>query len=379
MFKNKYIFIRNLYILLLVCELVSGLFPFPPGIWRISMVLVALYTIVFKEGKRLPSENIVLFFVIFNMIHFFVSYLWIIPNTTQIGNILCALLSLSFFTCLSQKGVLDDKFFTFVGVVLIIAAIYKYYHQITIVATRRMESEEEVEFTNNTTVTFLMLLPMLFLFKNNIQKWITLGICVFFIIMGAKRGNILAAVVPIVLFIYYMFHDSRKSFFRVVVMLLVITILSLLIYRWAVSNDYLMYRLEKTTEGNSSGRDVIYRNAWHAWYDSNNIFYYIFGFGCDGTIHHPLMNGYRAHNDWLEILMDYGLLGILLYLFVFLNLFRQSSKIKVLDLKLVLLSALFIWFFKSLYSMGFTERTMSLLMISIGKVLGDFKIEKGIT
>ncbi len=375
-FKNKYILIRNLAVFFIACELVSGLFPFPPGIWRIGLAILAIYTIIFEEGKRIPVEKQVLLFVIFNLFHFFLSYLWITPKTTQIGNILCGLLSLSLFTCLSQKKVLDNKFFAIAGTILLLAAIYKYYHQITLVSIQR--NEDDVDFTNNTTVTFLMLLPMLFLYKNNIQKWIVLAVSMFYIIMGAKRGNIMAAVIPVLLFVYYEFKDTRKSFFKSVGIIIAIVLVSALAYRWAMSNDYLINRYEQTLEGNSSGRDVIYENAWHAWYDSMNFFVYLFGYGYDGTIHHPLMNGYHAHNDWLEILVDYGLLGVVLYLSIFIAFFGSVLKTKVLNTKLVLLSALFIWFFKTLYSMAFTESSMSLLMISVGKVLGDYKVEKGI-
>ena len=89
-----------------------------------------------------------------------------------------------------------------------------------------------------------------------------------------------------------------------------IVVVSLVVYNWFITNDYMMHRLEQTLEGNSSGRDVIYTTAWHAWFDCNNLGHYLFGFGYLGTICHPLMHGYMAHNDWLEILVDYGLVGV---------------------------------------------------------------------
>ena len=107
-YKNT--FIRNLALLFIAGNLGGWLFPFPNMVWRVALVLLCLYVIVFEEGKRLPCEKVLLFFVAFNLLHFFISFLWKNPSYTQIGNILCALLPLSLFVCLSQKGVMNDRF-----------------------------------------------------------------------------------------------------------------------------------------------------------------------------------------------------------------------------------------------------------------------------
>lgn len=375
MLKNKYILIRNLALLCIAGNMIGWLFPFPHLVWRLSLVLISLYVIIFEEGQRLPCEKAFLVFTAFNLLYFFVSYLWKDPSTTQIGNILCALLPLSLFVCLSQKGVLDDKFFTIVGIILVTTAILQYYHYERMVLLNR--ADDDTDITNNSTVAFLMLIPMVFLFKNNIQKWATLLICLFFLIMGAKRGNILAAFIPLLLFVRYELKDSRRSALKTFLILAVILGAAFLTYRWVINNDYLMYRIEKTAEGNTSGRDVIYAGAWHSWYDSNNFITYLLGYGFDGTLQQSLTTHRHAHNDWLEVLVDYGLVGIFVYLSVFVSLALQIKRIKSYKMRMLLWSAFFIWFFKSLYSMGFTGETLSVLMISMGTALGEYKLEEG--
>ena len=226
-------------------------------------------------------------------------------------------------------------------------------------------------------MAFLALLPMLFIMKNDIQRLITLLVCIFYILMGAKRGNIIAAIIPVGLFVYYMLRNRRRSGLKMIIVLAVIFGIAVVTYRWVSNNDYLQQRITQTEEGYSSGRDAIYANAWRAWYNSGNLSVYLLGYGFDGTIHHPIMNNYRAHNDWLEILVDYGLLGIFLYVLVFIIIVRQVKKVNSLEIKFVLISAIIIWFFKSLYSMGFMEETLSLMMISMGTVLGRYKLING--
>lgn len=374
MLKNKFVLYRNFAALFITCNMLYWVFPFPAFVWRLALVLLSLFVIVFKEGNRLLCEKAILAFGLLNLTYFFVSYLWQTPSTTQIGNILCALLSFSLFVFLAEKNVMDDKFFTVAGIILLVCAILKYYHVERIALEDYYNDNENI--TNNSSVVFLMLLPMLFLMKYNFQKWVSLLVCVFFLISGAKRGNIIAATIPSILFVHFTFKDSRHSVLKTIMALGVIVGASYLTYYWAVSNDFLMYRIEQTTEGNSSGRDVIYAGAWHTWFNSNNFFHYLFGYGFDGTVHQSLTLYHYAHNDWLEILVDYGLLGIPFYLLIFLSLIKPIRRVCAYEMKMVLVSSVFIWLFKSVYSMGFTEEALSVMMISMGTALGNYKLEQ---
>lgn len=378
MFMKEYVLIRNLAILFMVGDLLYWFFPFQPIVWRVAFVLLSLYAILFKVRRMLPCEKVVMFFAVFNLIHFFISFLWLEPQTTHIGNTLCAMLSLSLFILLSQKGVVTNKFLSFTSILLLLAVTMNFYNAGELLRDE-MGVGNDVGITNNATVGFLLLLPIVFLLKNNILKWVMLITCLFFIILGAKRGNIIAAAVPVLLFVHYELRDiknSNKRGIRYVVVIGAIAMASYLVYHWAMSNDYFMLRVEQTMEGNSSGRDKIYKGAWRAWAESNNFIILLFGYGYDGTVHNALMGHSRAHSDWLEILVNYGLVGIAIYLAIFISFAKQIIQIKSIEMKMTLLSAILIWLLKSFYSMGFTEGSMYLLMISMGTVLGRYKTEK---
>lgn len=331
------------------------------------MVVLSLWVILFQRGKRLPLENAILVFVLFILAHFVISFLWINPNLSTLGNILYALLPLSMFVWFSQKGVMSEKFISVLSLLLLMAAIPHFFHSREVFLEKIGAVHEDANVTNNASGLFLFLIPMLFLIKNEIQKRAMLLVCLFFIIMGVKRGNIIAAIIPLILFISFELKGARHSGVKTFILIILWSVLSYFLYKWVISYDFLLYRWDMTKEGNTSGRDVLFTNCWQLWKNSNNFFTYLFGFGFDATLHY--FNKY-AHNDWLEILVDYGLFGIVLYLIVFVLFVSQIKKTKDNTSKRVLWSVLAIWFFKTLYSMGYTEPELIILMISSGTVLG---------
>lgn len=368
---NKYILIRNIATISLIGYMLYWYFPIPPAFWRLIWVFLSLYAILYSKGRRLPAENMILVFALFNLMHFFISFLWMTPNTSFIGNTLSSLLVVSLFAWLADKGALNDRFFSIVGIFLIIASIIGFYHYRVMVLTNQ-DRDLDSDLTNNSSACFLMLIPMVFLLKNNVQKWVTLMICVFFLVLGAKRGNLIAAILPVILFVSHTLKNSRRSVFKTIVVIVFIVVSAFMVHRWVVSNDYLMRRIEQTEEGDSSNRDIIYADAWNTWVNSDNIVVYLFGYGYGGT----RLIGRSAHSDWLEVLMDYGLVGVMLYLMIFMALAKQILRTKNQLLKFTLMSATLIWFFKSVYSMGFVSPYTPILMISLGTVLGQYRLER---
>jgi len=369
--KKEYILIRNFAVLFIMGILLDWFFPFRGIVWKVAFVLLSLYVGLFKEKGKLPCEKAVLVFAFFNLLHFFISFLRVTPHISVIGGILFALLSLSLFTCLSQKGVMTEEFFRIIVIIFLIAAVLHFNHS-RLMRIEKLGASEDSDVTVNASVVFLMMLPMLFFINNKIQKWSVLLVCIYFIVLSAKRGNILASIIPILLFIRMELKDSKHSFAKTLLVIIAIIGVSIITYNWMTNNFYLMHRIEVTQEGDSNGRDIIYRNCWNAWVNSDNVFTYLFGYGFDGTIKHPQIHKY-AHNDWLEILVDYGLLGIFLYLLVFFSFFVQIHRLSDYKSKVILASSVFIWFMKTLYSMGYTEHFLSITMICIGTVLGQYK------
>lgn len=371
LFQNKDFIVRDLAALCLIGETLYWMMPFPLKVWRLGFVGIALYVMLFKKTRQLQCERTILAFLLLNIVYFiFAVVSGINTSTTQLGDALCSMFSFGLFVYLGEKKVMTDKFFMVIGAILVLASILRYNFDQTSIY-QKLDVDDDVDVTNNGSVYFLMILPMLFLFKNGIQRWGTLLICIYFIALGAKRGNIISATIPIVIFVWNELRGAKKSGLKFFIVIITIVASVLVVEQWALSNDYLLYRVERTAEGDSSGRDVLYVTAWNGWLNSNNMLRYLFGFGYNGIVHLPGMNGMHAHNDWLEILVNYGLLGITMYIAIFISLVLYINRIQDKQMKLVVITALIIWFTKSLYSMGYLTSILSWVLMTVGGVIGN--------
>ena len=353
--------------MLILCNLLYFYIPVRPILWRVSFILLALIAFFSKDNKPTSVEKIILAFMGFNLFHFIISYIWLTPTTSQIGNILYSLSAFLLFPYLGRRGVLTPCFFAVTLVLLALAGVAYYYHAQSIAASILIGYDED-RFTNNASVIFLFLLPSLFLVNNNLLRYLLLAVSVFFIITSVKRGNILAAIIPIALLLWYSLNNSKGSIWKTALILAAIVALYFLSREWIIGNDYFIDRLDATLEGSTSNRDLIYASAWDTWSHSDSIITLLFGFGFDGTINH-LINGYRAHNDWLEILVDYGVVGIVFYLSIFIAFYKTIRKQPSLQIRIILIAAVSIWFMKTLYSMGFSDEYLALIAMPIGAAM----------
>lgn len=374
--NKRAIWIRNIALALILANLLYFYIPVRPIIWRVSFVILAVFAFLSKDNKPSSMEKVVLAFMGFNLFYFLISYIWLTPSTTQIGNILYCMSAFLLFPYLGRRGVLTPGFFFVILILLVLAGI-AYYTNAQVIADENLVGYDEDRFTNNASVIFLFLLPSLILLNNNVLRYSLFAICLFFIIGSVKRGNILAAVIPSVLLIWYSLRNSKGSFWKTLLVLAAIVVLYYMAREWIIGNDYFFERLDATLEGQTSNRDRIYASAWNLWYYSDSIINFLFGYGFDGTIHH-LYNGYRAHNDWLEILVDYGIVGVVFYLSLFVSFFQSIRKQPILQLRLALLAAFFIWLFKSFYSMGFSDEYLAMLAMPVGAAMSTQNHSKSI-
>lgn len=367
---DKFILIRNLAIFCMIGNLLYFLFPFPAIVWRLSFVLLSLYC-VYKDYVQYSFSGIekaILMFTGLNLIYFFVSYLWSNPSTNTLGNTLYALLAFVMFAFLGKKGILTHKFILVSAILLTVAAIPSFYNAQQLALTKIASESDET--TVNASTIFLMLLPLLFCLRNRFVSLVLFCVYLFFLISGAKRGNILAAVIPAVLYAWMLYKENKKNVFKISVFIIAIVAVALWVKDLILSNNYLLSRYEQTLEGNTSGRDVIYSIMWNMWSGTDSIVNLLFGFGYNGTFLYSPIHKF-AHNDWLEILVDFGLLGALFYAAIFISFARLYFRLDRGYPRLVCIAIVSIWFMKTLYSMGFTDQTLVLMAIPFGCLYGN--------
>ncbi len=227
-----------------------------------------------------------------------------------------------------KKGLLDENAIKRWFFVFLITAIINYFQYQNDALVNSLDDE----ITNNVGYAFLSLLPLLPLFcKKPIIQYGLLAICFYFILIGFKRGAIFAGVLCTVWMVFRTLKEvqlggRRHSLRRIVLVLIVLISISLgvvFVRDLLVSSDYFVYRLEKTLEGSSSNRDLLYSFFFSHFIHETNPIKFLFGNGAYGTI--KLYFNF-AHNDWLEIAIDNGLVVLVLYASYWISLISMLLK-----------------------------------------------------
>ena len=225
-----------------------------------------------------------------------------------------------------------------------------------------LEEMDEMR-TNNRGYLFVYLFPYLFFFREKpIIQYILIALFMIGALFSLKRGAILCTALAVSFFFWIqMAHLSVKRKALVLIIFFVFLVYGTrLVVHMYENSIVFQHRVENTLDGNTSGRDVIADNLLEI-YSNSNIFHVIFGFGADGTLHY----GNYAHNDWLEMLFDQGLVGFFVYLsfwFIFFSLWRKEVQRK--SSIAFFLGLLFICNFpKTLFSMWYSNANMFITML----------------
>lgn len=347
------------------------MFPFPPIVWRLIILSCCFLTLLTCSNTKNTSGKYIGFFLTLNLLYFLYRYFEMNIEFTTIGNTFVALMPFIALTRLGRiQNVLTSKWLTISAILLTLCAIsYFEYSRSFLLLKMRAEGFSGDDVTLNASVVFLMLLPLCILLKNRILSLSIVCICIYFLISSVKRGNIIASIIPLANFVYELWKSTSKKFFKRALLIIALVFIT----SWAIdlitSNDFFQLRLQQTIQGNSSHRDLIYQTMWNLWYAKANLLQHIFGYGYNGTVLYSGI-GYMAHNDWLEVLVDFGLIGAVSYLAIFISMIKSSLDFDNKLYRNVLWTIIAVWIFKSAYSMGFTDEYLSILALPYGYIMG---------
>ena len=290
-----------------------------------------------------------------------------------IKSIYLSLLPIYAFYYFSIKGYLTAERLRWWAVVFCISCVVSYYYNMQQALEKLMERGSSAEeITNNEGYLFLSLIPVWVVYrKKPLLQYVGLAFCMAFIIMGMKRGAI-AIGGMVVLYLIWQIIRNAKGKQRFIVMLLTVALVVAGVYfvmDMMSSSDYLLQRIEATKEGNSSGRDNLYSFFGTYFMERADALHYLFGRGANGTL--EIYYNY-AHNDWLEIAVNQGLLGIIVYAIYWKNFYstwRQSTNIEA---KTILAMVGIIYFAETLFSMSYGGMTYVSTSV-LGYALATYK------
>ena len=281
----------------------------------------------------------------------------IVSKYTYLQSIYISLLPIYPFYVFTRKGKIDKKHLRFWTIVFFIAVTIQYFQnqQLLLLSAEQNGSTKE-EFVNNIGYVFLSLIPLLAFFSNKqLIQYIGLSYVIVFVLLSMKRGAIIIGALSVLLFLFLSLKNVSKSR-RILVILLgiiVITIGYYVVLRLLESSEFFNIRIEETIEGNSSGRNDLFKGLLTHFLSESNFFRLLFGNGANATLR--IIDQY-AHNDWLEIAINQGFLGLFIYFSYWLR-FYKSLEIAQFDKEVHLaLSVLFICFFmRTFFSMSYGD------------------------
>lgn len=288
-----------------------------------------------------------------------------IENTNFLKIIYKSLLPVYPFYVFARQGILKEKtvkLWFFVFLLLAIRSFYSVQESMLRKAIERGSSEEE--FTNNTGYIFLALLPALVLFyKKPVIQYLGIAVCTYFIVIAMKRGAVLVGIICLVWFmITNLKRVSKKRKWIVVLVSVVVVFAGYYLYLYMMeTSDYFRYRITQTQERDSSGRDQLFVLFYEHFINENNPLRFLFGYGAEATL--KIGENY-AHNDWLEIATNQGLLGLIVYLVYWICFFVSWRRTKWHPQAFMAIGmTAIVYFISSLFSMSYNTMTRCATMV----------------
>lgn len=267
------------------------------------------------------------------------------------------------FTC---RGYIDEKVMRVLFFILLYSCIYAYEGSLQFqIQKASLLGSEQTEFTVTCVYSFLSILPLVALFKKSIVlQFILISVIFVYCVLGVKRGPIIFGGIASLIIIFYMLKQNKlwKKILVLVVALVCLVGLYEFIMFQMESSPYFAVRFQDTLDGNTSGRDEYAKNIFDYYlnYSSNKDF--LWGVGALGTLS---VNESYAHNDWIGILLEQGLLGGLLYFLYWIGFVYSWIKSKPKeDCFLALGLLVLIGFGKTMISMYYLPITAEMITSS---------------
>lgn len=273
-----------------------------------------------------------------------------VANTRYLKLIYESLLPIYAFYVFARKGWLTEQIMKFMFFVFLALATRSFFR------TQRwmLRNSSAEEFTNNVAYIFVGLLPALVLFyKKPIIQYICMAVCGYFIVLGMKRGAMLSGGICLLWFLAANIKKApkKRKWVIVVVSIIVIVVGVFFIQRMMETSSYFQYRIAQTQAGESSGRNELYAVYYNHFIQEDNPFRFLFGYGANATLK---IGENFAHNDWLEIAINQGLLGLVVYLVYWIVFFVTWRRTKIHPQAFMALGMLLInLFMATLFSMSY--------------------------
>lgn len=175
---------------------------------------------------------------------------------------------------------------------------------------------------NANSYSLLWAIPIALLFPDRLKlKWFIIGLAIIAIIITVKRGAIVALTISGMAYYLYgvMINSTFSKFVTMTFSFMVLL---------GIAGLIMMNNIEsietRFSDTSGSGRDVLYLLLISHWLDADTISQ-VFGFGINSvqqytsTVYSGAFSsdsGIYAHSDWLQLIHDFGLIGIVILFWI---------------------------------------------------------------
>lgn len=252
-------------------------------------------------------------------------------------------------------------------ILLALSAAYFLYNQNALLDQSMSNS---LGVVNNSAYLFSCIAIFSILYtRSKLYAPFMLTVCIAFCLFSGKRGAMICVACVAIIYLWGSLIESNflRSPQKSIYTFILITCFYGIINYIYNTNIFLQYRVDLFLSGDSSGRDEIYTTIIDEIHRAG-LFDLFFGRGLGFSAG---FLGFLAHNDWLEIAISMGALGLVAYFSIYVSLLKSLS-MKYFDRgeRRALLAIIIVLFLKSIFSMGFFEVSGFSLFLLLGMLLG---------
>lgn len=351
-----------------------------PRIILVLIVLLSLFYYVDVNRYYLKSRFIntlsvfVLMILVYGLIHIAIGPNLKIGKTSEASSVsifsyfihnLESLLPVYAAFSFTRSGNLDDKKMRIISIIFGLVMLFRFWVESLLSPLGMIRYG-----TNNNGYDFVGLIPLLTFWSR--KKWlqyIFIVLLMFHLIYSMKRGAIVVGILCLCYFFYKKILYStmkQKIVFFILFVLFVIGVIGC--FNVLVeTNPFFKYRYERTMMGDLSGRNIIYSHLLTYYLNRQDLFFKLFGGGANHTV---AVAGINAHNDWLELAINNGALGIIMYILYFVSILKDMyvNRLNIdVNSNIALTQIFCILFLMSLFSMSYGN-----IAISVSLCLGYY-------
>ncbi len=345
-----------------------------PKVAFIGFIFFSIYSFIYQQNSdwRLSLFVYLLFFLALNVFYFFIT-----PGTfndvyfTFFRTILYTLISFFPFYFLSRKNKISRLHLIIIFFGLLVFGIINFFNYSTIIA-------DENTLQNNAVYGIVTLIPFLFLIKNKILGIIISAVMYLIILSSLKRGAIIVGSVLLLFFYYYTLFVNIKSvniykkYLKIFLLVVLFLLLFIYLYEVIISNELLLYRFKNLENDRGSSREEIFLDILNGWLDFSNPFQFIFGYGFAGSTKFAF--GGTAHNDLLEVISNFGLFGLFIFVPIWHFIFKYSRSRNISsEHRYILLCILVGWILDSQAQQVYNSLYSFSYFLMLGYIVGSNK------